>query len=85
MMCDNCPACVLESERGRGDQGRTQERIARTAVPTGRVQTHRATDVLLIRCPHLPGCGGCEVHAERGSASQDEELRVTQPQMGFAT
>jgi hypothetical protein len=72
-MCENCAACVLESERGRGEINTPRRRSRRAAVIEGSVQQHAATDHVLFRCPHLPGCGGCEVHAARGFYEVQEE------------
>lgn len=81
----SCAVCVLDAERGRGESDRSSKRARSQSVPTGVVVTHMATDAVRFRCPHLPGCGGCDVHIARDIVATEEELRATLPRFALST
>lgn len=64
----SCVPCTLV---GRGE---TKERAVNTRsrrLIVGSVVTQRATDVIRMRCPHVPGCGGCDIHTARDTQPED--------------
>lgn len=70
----SCVPCSLD---GRGDTTRARSRSRSRAVAHGSVVTQRATDVIRFRCPHMPGCGGCETHIPDSIVATEDELRQT--------
>lgn len=77
----SCVDCVLERERGRGVQDGNERARRRAAlstiafsfVPLGNPAVNWATDHVVSgdqptgreRCPHNPGCEGCDQHRSR--------------------
>lgn len=59
-----CSECAIERELAANEH-KLPSPSRSTRTIEGLLKRTMATDVVRFRCPHNPGCGGCEIHTPR--------------------